>query len=293
MLGKGVLALAVAGAAGFLLFKDMGTPVPTPAVARAKPPVLTLDRPLGGTLYFAALGTGTEDESVYRLGPGDRRPVRLLPDNPRTWHVSAWDDQVVLNTDAGEWPAPAAAVTLAGAKVAGDAHTPTVGPRGRMAYLGSVHGGKVSAAFVRWGARDRFRPIAREGIWSTDFLPDGRLVVVQRRDARAWIMVLGEHGLEHEWRTPGNPQYELMVTRGGLIGYEGGTGTLRVYTPSGRRRSALDVEGWAPAGTRGRDFLLVEKDGERIASLSASGDLEVLGRHDPGYEISSLEGEMR
>ena len=300
MLGREILALTVAGAAAFLLFNDGGGGPPQRAVAQLKPPVLTLDVPLDGTLYFAAFkprtgGAGNYDEeSVFRLGPGDARPVRLLPGNIRTWHVSAWGDDVVVSTESEDFFAPAGMVDAnTGRTIADDAHGPAAGPGGSAAYQGFVRNRKVSAAFVRWSSRGRFRPIARSGIWGNEFLPDGRLVVLQRRDGRPWIRVHGRRGLQREFRARGNPQYELLTTTSGLIGYEGGTGRLRVYTPRGRLRANLDVDGWIPAGTRGDRFLLVEKEGDRIASLSVNGDLEVVGRHDPGYEVFNLEWEPR
>lgn len=295
MLGRGLIALAVAGASAFLLFNDAGDPAPPLAVAKAKPPVLTLDRPVGGTLYFSAFvpnAGGDATEAVYRLAPGDPRPVKVLPGDARTWHVSAWGEHVVVNTERIGKAVPRAFDLQAGHTIATDAHLPVAGPGGRVAYGGYVQGGTVSAAFVRWSARGRFRPIVRAGIWSTAFLPDGRLVVVQRRDGRAWILVIDERGVQRELRVPGNPQHHLLVTSGGLIGYEGGTGTLRVYTPSGKRRAAIDVEGWNPAGTRGDDFLLIERDRARIATLTPAGDLEIVGRHDPDYAIFNLEWEL-
>lgn len=282
--------MVVAVAAAVMLFKDVGDPAPPPAAARLKPPVLTLDRPVGGTLHFVA-STAAGDERVYRLTPADRQPIRLT--EQRTWHVSAWDGTVLVNTAAAGLD-PAVVVDLGrGRTLASDAHTPTAGPGGAAAYTGTVQRGQVSAAFVRWGARGRFRPVVRGGISSTAFLPDGRLVVLHRRDARALVSVVGRRGVQRTFRVPGNPQHQLLVTRDGLIGFEGGTGTLRVLTPAGRRQAALDVEGWVPAGVHGNDFLLTERDGTRIASLTPAGDLEIVGRHDPSVQVSALEWELR
>ena len=298
MLGRLVLALAVAGGAAFLLFKDTGGSPPAPAVAQAKPPVLTLDVPVAGTLYFTAFkirprtSSGYDEESVYRLGPEDERPVRVLPGNQRTWHVSAWGDNAVVSTEGAGFLSASGMVDLrSGRTIAEDAHGPAAGPRGAAAYMSYVDKRTVSAAFVRWSRRGRFRPIARRGIWGNEFLPDGRLVIQQRRRGRPWILVHGRRGLQHRFRARGNAQYKLLTTSDGLIGYEGGTRRLRVYTPRGRLRASLDMSEWFPAGTRGDRFLLVEREGDRIASISVDGDLEVLGRSAPGYEVFNLEWE--
>lgn len=297
MIVRGLVALAVAMAAGYMLFKDVGADAPPRAVAKLKPPVLTLDEPVDGTLHFTATvmkGGLPQEEGVYRLRRGDARPVRALPEHPRTWGVSAWGDNVVANSEGPRIKfAPAGAVDLVtGRTLAEDAHAPVAGPGGRVAYTGYVQRRSVSAAFVRWSARGRFRPIVRSGIWGMEFLPDGRLVVVQRRNRRAWILVIGPRGVQRQFRVPGNPQHSVFVTRNGLIGFEGGTRTLRLYRPDGRRAGALDVADWLPAGTRGGAFMLVEREGNRIATLSAAGDLDVVGRHDPHYEIYDLEWEL-
>lgn len=135
-----------------------------------------------------------------------------------------------------------------------------------MAYLGYVDGRSLSAAFVRWGARARFRPTVRRGIRDMSFLPDGRLVVLQRRDRGAWILMVGRRGVQRRFRIRGNPHYRIKVTRAGLIGYEGGTGILRV---------------------------LVEKAGDRIATLAPDGDMEVIGHYDGRYHVYDFEWEPR
>lgn len=295
MIVRALLAIAVAVAA-VALSEAAGIDAPRHAAARAEPPILTSNVPRDGTLHFAAARPRNgipREVSVYRLAPRDVRPVRVLPRNRRTWSVSAWDDLVVVNIE-GSGLAPAGAVDLrTGRTLAQDAHGPVAGPGGRVAYQGYVDRRSVSAAFVRWGARGRFRPIVRRGIWGMSFLPDGRLVVLQRRDRRAWILIVGRRGVQRRFRIPGNPHYTIRVTRGGLIGYEGGTGTLRVYRPSGRRVAAIRIAGWVPSGTRGNRFVLVEKDGDRIATVAPGAAVEVIGHYDRRYHVYDFEWEPR
>jgi hypothetical protein len=297
-----VTAAATAAALlGVLVFSHGGGPTTLRPVAKPKPPLVEIDGGVGGRLYFAARlprpdGGVAREESVYRLAPGDRAPVRMLPAAIRTWHVSAWDDLVVVNTEGSGLLAPAGTVALdptglSGQAIADDAHIPVAGPGGRIAYLGFVSDRAVSAAFVRWGPRGRFRPVVRGGIGDLGFLPDARLAVLQRHAKRPWVVIAGRHGVQHRFRVAGSPGYGMFTTRSGLIGYQAGTDRIRAYSARGRLRASIDVHGWLMAGTRGDEFVLTEKAGDRIATVGLDGHIDVVGRHDPRYEVFTVQWE--